>query len=158
MKRLTTLVVLGSLLLVQPALAAGKPQGCFTQAEINAERLVRQGLRLREGAVGCDGNPWNYHTLSQWQDIDKRFGAQFAQQTKIRKGAFTREFDKDAENRITQWDGRIVMRYRGAPLSDVYCTGVKTQLTEMQKSGWAIFKKRATVAPDDVKFMFKPCG
>lgn len=162
MKRVLFILVLagalGSPPLAVSALAAGKPRGCFTLAEINAERLVRQGLRLREGAVGCDGDPWNARTLSLWRDIDKRFGAQFAQQTKIRHDAFVREFDKDAENRITQWDGRIVTFYRGYPLSGVYCTGVRNQLTEMQKSGWASLKKHATVAPDDVKFVFKSCG
>lgn len=156
MKTAAALSCLVALLLSLPAEA--KPKGCFSPNEINAERLVRQGLRLREGATGCDGNPWNFGTLSMWRDIDQRFGQQFAQQTKIRKGAFVREFDKDAENRITQWDGRTVMHYRGYPLSVTYCTEIKKLLSDMQKSGWAAFKKRAVVAPDDVKFMFKSCG
>lgn len=157
MMRLIFTVFLSLLTLVEPVWAATKPRGCFTAPEISAERLVRQGLRLREGANACNGNPWNYKTLPLWTDIDTRFGWRFAQQTKIRKGAFIREFDKDAENRITQWDGRTVMFYRTYPLSDEYCAGVKKQLLDMQKSGWAVFVKAASVAPEEIKTIYNPC-
>ena len=157
MIKLTASILLCSLALALPAQAAGKPKGCFTKAEITAERLVRQGLEMREGAKGCDGDPWNYGTMSLWTDLDQRFGPQFAAQTKTRHAAFVREFDKDANNRISQWDGRIVMHFRSFPLGDVYCTEMKKLLTDMKKKGWAGFTKRASVAPDDVKFMFKSC-
>ncbi|HVI50886.1 MAG TPA: hypothetical protein VM661_06720 [Candidatus Sulfotelmatobacter sp.] len=140
-----------------PAQAA-KPKTCFSKAEMNAERLVRQGLRLREGAKGCDGDPWNFQTQAQWEDIDKRFGPQFAAQTKIRRGAFVREFDKEADYRINESDGRIVMLYRGYPLSAPYCTEIKKLLTDMQKSGWVAFTKKANTAPDEVKFVYRACN
>jgi len=156
MTRLLASILALSLVWTLPAQA--KPKSCFTAAELGAERLVRQGLRLREGAKGCDGDPWNFHTQAQWDDINNRFGKQFAAQTKIRKGAFIREFDKEAEYKLSESDGRIVMHYRGYPLSPTYCADIKKLLTDMQKSGWVTFTKRANAAPDEVNFVYRKCG
>lgn len=159
MKRLLPSFLLLSLLAAVPISAwAAKPKGCFSRPEISAERLVWQGLRLREGAKGCDGDPWNFQTQVMWEDIDKRFGPQFAAQTKIRRAAFIREFGKMADYQITQVDGRIVMHYRGYPLSVPYCTEIKSLLANMQKFGWPAFVKKANVAPDEVKFVYHSCN
>jgi hypothetical protein len=138
--------------------AEAKPKGCFSKAEETAEQVVRQGLRLREGARGCDGDPWNQRTQAAWDDIDKRLGSQFAAQTKTRKAAFQREFDKDAENHLSEWDARIVTHYRQMPLSPIYCRDVKKLLTEVQKKGWSALLKQAAKGSDQVKMVYKSCG
>ncbi|OIQ87044.1 hypothetical protein GALL_311040 [mine drainage metagenome] len=156
MRRSVGLLVLPVLVWTGTALAA-KPRGCFSANEIAAERIVRQGVRLREGARGCDGSPWHYHTWALWQQVDQRFGPQFARQTQIRQSAFVREFSKDFENRPSQSTGRLVTHYRDYPLSDVYCQGVQKQLQQTLSRGWGAFVRQASVAPDVVEFIYKPC-
>jgi hypothetical protein len=140
-----------------PALAA-KTKMCFTKAEENAEQLVRSGLRLREGASGCDGPPWSFHTKPLWDQIEQKFGPRFKQQTDIRRKAFEREFAKDAENREQMWDGRTVLHYRDFPLSKSYCTELKTSLETMLKSGWGSFASRARLDKDPVEMDYRPCN
>ncbi len=145
-------------LLPHLALAQGRPMECFTKAEQRAEQMVREGLRLREGAIGCDGPPWRAGTRPLWDDIDRRFGGQFAAQTRVRERAFRREFAKDAENRLQMWNGRIVMHFRHYPLSETYCAGIKDVLQKMQKGGWRAFTGLAAKAKDQVKMDYRPCG
>jgi hypothetical protein len=79
---LTSLTALAfSFALVPGPQALAKPRGCFTKSEQTAEEIVRYGLRLREGAMGCDGAPWEAHTQPLWEAVDKQFGPQFKQQT-----------------------------------------------------------------------------
>ncbi len=138
-------------------LALGKPRGCFTRAEQGAEEMVREGLRLREGAIGCDGPPWYAGTKPLWEEIDQRFGQRFAAQTGIRRRAFQREFAKDAENRLQMWNGRIVMHFRNYPLSETYCAGIKDVLQKMRRGGWGVFSRLAGMAKDEVKMDYRPC-
>jgi hypothetical protein len=126
--------------------ADAKEKLCFTPQEETAEMMVRGGLRLREGALGCDGRPWEMHTKPLWDQVDKKFGYQFRQQTNIRRAAFTREFSTDVENREALWDGRTVLYYRNYPLSQLYCKEIKTSLDTMLKSGWTAFAKQAAKA------------
>jgi len=140
-----------------PPQAEAKPRGCFTQAEQRAEEVVRYGLKLREGANGCDGAPWEAHTLPLWEAIDKLYGAQFKQQTDIRAKAFVREFENDAENKLTQWNARIVFYYRNYPLSPVYCAGMKKILTDIPNKPWGNFVKQAVIAHNDIRMTYVPC-
>ena len=146
-----------SLLLAGDALAAGKPKICFTPAEEAAEQLVRGGLRLREGALGCDGPPWDFHTKPLWEQVDRRFGPRFKQQTDIRRTAFVREFGNDAENRVQMWDGRTVFHFRHYPLSVPYCTEIRDNLQAMLKGGWGVFAKQAQRAKDEVEMDYRGC-
>jgi hypothetical protein len=139
--------------------AAGpKPKICFTPAEESAEQLVRGGLRLREGALGCDGPPWEFHTKPLWEQVDQLFGPRFKQQTDIRRRAFEREFAKDAENNEKMWDGRTVLYFRNYPLSIPYCTEIRNSLQAMLKSGWGAFANHARRARDEVEADYRPCG
>jgi hypothetical protein len=144
-------------LLPQDAGAQAKSRGCFTKAEQTAEQIVRQGLRLREGARGCDGAPWNMGTQSLWEDLDARLGAQFAAQTNIRRRAFIREFGDDANYQMDLWNGRIVMHFRHFPLSAVYCAEIKDMLEQAQKRGWGVIRSGAAKARDAVKMDYRPC-
>jgi hypothetical protein len=153
----TLLVALG--LVANGAFAAGpKPKVCFTKAEENAEQIVRDGLRLREGATACDDRPWDMHTQPLWDQVETKFGARFKQQTDIRRKAFLREFSKDVENRIQAWDGRTVLYFRNYPLSVPYCTELKQNLDDLLKKGWATFVARARLYRIPVEDDYKPCG
>ncbi len=144
-----------------PALAPttldAKPRGCFTKSEQTAEEVVRYGLRLREGAMGCDGAPWEAHTQPLWEAVDKQFGPQFKQQTDARAKAFVREFENDAEHKLTQWNARIVFYYRNYPLSPVYCDSIKKEMMQMQAKGWNAFVKLAKLAREDIRMTYQPC-
>ncbi len=142
--------------LAAPA-SAQKARECFSKAEETAEQNVREGLRLREGALGCDGQPWNAGTRALWEDIDRQFGPRFAAQTKVRERAFQREFADDADNRLGMWNGRIVMYFRNYPLSNLYCRDIRAMLLEMQKRGWGYFTVQAAKARDVVKMDYRPC-
>ncbi len=137
--------------------ALAKPRGCFTKAEQGAEEMVRFGLRLREGARGCDADPYDEATQPMWEQIDKDLGPQMKQQTDIRRAAFVREFENDAENKLSVWDARIVFFYRNYPLSQVYCDNIKKLLTDTQKTGWNGFRKRAIIARDEIRMTYTPC-
>ncbi len=137
--------------------AVAKARGCFTKPEMAAEEMVRHGLRLREGGETCDGEPWNEHTKPLWEAVDKQFGPQFKQQTEIRRAAFMREFEFDAEHKLTQWNARIVFYFRHYPLSAGYCGAVKKMLTDMQSKGWPMFVKQAHFARDEVRMIYEPC-
>jgi hypothetical protein len=156
MRRSLILFLLLSLLPTQ-VLAEAKARNCFTKAEQTAEQIVREGLRLREGATGCDGPPWKMHTLSLWMSVDQRLGSRFAAQTRIRKKAFQREFSDDADNRLEMWNGRIVLHYRNYPLSDVYCAGVKDMLDNALKKGWGAVTRSAARGADEVKMDYRYC-
>lgn len=132
-------------------------KGCFTKAEMAAERIVREGLRLREGALGCDGPPWSKGTKPLWDDIDGKFGQRFQAQTRTRAKAFQREFADDAENRLQLWDGRTVMAFRHYPLSDDYCDDIKQTLQDMQKKGWTVLDTRAGKERIPVEMDYRSC-
>ena len=134
-----------------------KPRHCFTRAEQGAEVMVRYGLRLREGGNACNESPWDAGTLPLWQAVDKQFGPQFKQQTDIRAAAFQREFENDAENKLTQWNARIVFYFRNYPLSPTYCAGIKTMLNDMLAKGWRVFTKQAYYARDEIRMTYQPC-
>ncbi|MDR3435401.1 hypothetical protein [Telmatospirillum sp.] len=151
------LLLLTLYLIPEPVLAQAAPRGCFSKAEENAEQIVRLGLRLREGATGCDGQPWNMHTQDLWDQVDQKLGARFAAQTQIRRGAFVREFSDDADNRLEMWNGRIVMYFRHHPLSEVYCSEVKTQLEQTLKSGWGVIARVAKTSVDEVRMDYRAC-
>ena len=146
-------------LFASSAFAAGpKPKICFTKAEESAEMLVRGGLRLREGAAGCDKPPYEMHTQPLWDQVEQKYGSQFKRQTDVRRGAFVREFAKDAENQVQAWDGRTVLYYRYYPLSGVYCVQIKKDLEGFLKTGWPAFAKKATLYRIPVEDDYKPCG
>jgi len=159
MKAAATLLLICSLL-AEDALAAGpKPKICFTKAEENAEQIVRGGLRLREGANGCDARPWMAQTKPLWDQVDQRFGPRFKQQTNIRRAAFVREFANDAENQVQAWDGRTVLYFRNLPLSVPYCAEIKKTLQDLLgKSGWGGFISRSRLYRIPVEDDYKPCG
>jgi hypothetical protein len=158
MKACVTLLIVFSLS-ANTAFAAGpKPKICFTKAEENAEQIVRAGLRLREGAAGCDERPWDMHTQPLWDRVDKQFGPRFKQQTDIRGKAFQREFSKDVENQERAWDGRTVLYFRNYPLSVPYCTEVKQNLDDLLKKGWASFVARARLYRIPVEDDYQSCG
>lgn len=138
-------------------MAEAKPRGCFTKTEIAAEQNIRLGLRLREGARQCQENPWNANTVPLWTQLDQTLGSRFAQQTEIRRRAFEREFDKNAEDRLVLWNGRIVMYYRNYPASQLYCANIRQMLDKFNKKGWAQFAKQAAKARDEVKLDYKTC-
>lgn len=144
-------------LLAAPPEGWAKPKGCFTTVEESAEGIVRYGVRLREGARACDGDPWNAGTAPLWDQIDKQFGTRFAQQTKIRHDAFVREFEGDAENKLEYWNGRIVFYYRNYPTSPVYCATIKKDMQTMQAKGWNSFVKSAALGRDEVQMDYKVC-
>lgn len=137
---------------------AAKPKICFTKAEEGAEMLVRGGLRLREGAAGCDGRPYDMHTQPLWDQIDQKFGPKFKQQTDLRRKAFEREFSKDVENNVQAWDGRTVLYFRNYPLSQVYCVQIKKNLEDFLKTGWGSFAKTAKLYRIEVQDDYKLCG
>lgn len=157
---LTIPVIAGFLFDVAPAMAqaAGQERGCFTKAEETAEQIVRLGLRMREGAKACDGPPWNARTQSTWEQLDQRFGSQFAAQTAVRRKAFQREFADDADNRLEMWNGRIVMHFRHYPLSDVYCTSIKDMMQQTLTKGFGSLKKNAAKGADEVKMDYRLCN
>jgi len=158
MKAAVTLLLVASLL-AEPAFAAGpKKKVCFTKAEENAEQIVRGGLRLREGATGCDDRPWEMHTKPLWDQVDQRFGPKFKQQTDIRRTAFVREFAGNAENQVQAWDGRTVLYFRNYPLSVPYCTEIKQSLQDMLKKGWGSFIARAHLYRIPVEDDYQPCS
>ena len=138
--------------------AGGKPKICFTKAEEGAEMLVRGGLRLREGAAGCDGRPYEMHTKPLWDQVDQKFGSKFKQQTDLRRSAFVREFSKDVENHVQAWDGRTVLYFRNYPLSQPYCAQVKKNLEDFLKSGWPSFAKTATLYRIPVEDDYRVCN
>jgi hypothetical protein len=146
-----------ALLLVPPAEAVAKPRGCFTKAEQNAEEIVRFGLKLREGGINCDGDPWNRRTRPLWDKVSDDYDAQFRQNTDIRNKAFLREFENDAEHRLQLWNGRIVFYYRHYPLSGAYCDGIRKMLTDADKNGWVKLTKQARLARDEVRMTYEPC-
>ncbi len=148
-------VILAVALLPPPAQAKGMI--CFTKSEQNAEQLVRSGIRLREGAVGCDGPPWHAATLPLWQQVDQRYGSRFKQQTELRRQAFVREFAGDAENHEQMWDGRIVFYYRNYSLSTGYCREIKQTLETIVGGGWGLFVKQAHTAQDAVEMDYRVC-
>jgi hypothetical protein len=156
MRWLLSLFVIVSLM---PAVAQAQANGsgCFRKAEQTAEQIVREGLRLREGARGCDGPPWNMRTLALWEEVDKRFGARFAAQTQIRQKAFQREFSDDADNRVDMWNGRIVLHFRHYPLSEVYCAGIKDMLEQTLKKGWGVLQRSAAKGAGEVEMDYRPC-
>ena len=159
MKRFVIALLLAAAL-PWPVLAAGQPQprGCFTKSEEAAEQMVRLGLHLREGARGCDGAPWYAGTQTLWDQVDKKFGPQFLAQTQKRKAAFVREFTDDAENRLGQWNGRIVTSFRNYPLSPEICGEIKTSLEDMLSRGWNSFSRQAVKAKDNVQMDYRVCG
>ncbi len=156
MRRLLILLLLVSLMPV-PAQAQAAGRGCFTKAEEAAEQIVREGLRLREGARGCEGPPWNMQTLALWEEVDQRFGPRFAAQTRIRRNAFQREFSDDADNRLEMWNGRIVFHFRHYPLSEVYCAGIKDMLDQTRKKGWGVLQRSAFKGAGEVKMDYRLC-
>lgn len=139
------------------AAAQPKSHGCFTMVEEVAEQIVREGVRLREGAAACDETPWNMGTRPLWVAVDKQFGPRFAAQTAIRQRAFEREFAGDAGNRLDQWNGRIVMHFRQYPLSALYCRGIKDELQQFQRRGWKYFTNQAAKAKEAVHMDYNPC-
>lgn len=157
MKRHYAILALILCLLPDWAYAQAKSRGCFSKAEETAEQIVREGLRLREGARGCSEPPWSMPVKSLWDDVDRRFGPRFAQQTNIRRKAFQREFADDADNRLERWDGRIVMHFRHFPLSETYCEAIKTTLEDVQKRGWSVLQKQAAKGVDEVTMDYRPC-
>lgn len=144
-------------LLPQSVWAQAKNRGCFTKAEMTAETIVREGLRLREGALGCDGPPWNMGTRPLWEEVDRVFGPRFAQQTHSRMRAFQREFQDDAVNRLQMWDARTVMHYRHYPVSQLYCEDIRDTLQDVRKSGWSIIPRQAAKGRDAVEMDYRPC-
>jgi hypothetical protein len=155
LRRAATLIVF--CLAAKVAWAQAAQKECFTKAEEKAEQIVRDGVRLREGAMACDGRPYYKGTLPLWQQVDQRFGAQFAQQTKIRENAFKREFADDAENTLGMWNGRIVLHYRNYPYSDTYCDSIKIMLDNMTKKGWSVLAKQAGAGKDEVAMDYRLC-
>ncbi len=139
------------------AQAAGRPRECFTKAEESAEQIVRLGLRLREGAKGCDEPPWNMQTQGIWEQLDSQFGARFAAQTAARRRAFQREFADAADNRLEMWNGRIVMHFRHYPLSEVYCGSIKDMMQKTLGKGWGVLQKNAVKGADEVKMDYRLC-
>jgi hypothetical protein len=151
------LAVLAALAFSLPVEAFAKPRGCFTPAEQAAEWQVRHGLRLREGGIGCDGAPWYAGTKPLWESVDKQFGPQFKRETDIRAAAFQREFENDAEHKLSQWNARIVFYFRHYTLSPTYCGGIKTMLQDMLDKGWRLFTKQAYYARDEIRMTYEPC-
>jgi len=131
---------------------------CFTQSEHTAEQIIRSGLRLREGAIGCDGPPWDFHTRKAWEQVDQQYGPRFKQETDIRRKAFQREFAKDAENNEQMWDGRTVLYFRNYPLSAPYCAEIKDSLDALLKGGWSNFAKKSKLSKDEVEADYRVCG
>jgi hypothetical protein len=158
MKAAIALVTVVSLFASSVSAAGGKPKICFTKAEENAEMLVRGGLRLREGAAGCDGRAYEMHTQPLWDQVDQKFGPKFKQQTDLRRKAFVREFAKDVENHVQAWDGRTVLYFRNYPLSQVYCVQIKKNLEDFLKTGWASFAKTALLYRIQVEDDYKLCN
>ena len=155
--RLTSILCLLALLIPDCAFAQGAVRKCFTRPERQAEQMVREGLRLREGAAGCDRPPFYAQTWPLWEDINRTFGQRFAQQTQVRQRAFQREFGKTTENRLMMWDGRIVTYYRNYPLSPLYCSSLHDMLQSMQRKGWTVFTKWAKASADEVEMDYEPC-
>jgi hypothetical protein len=158
MKAAVTLLTALSLFASSASAAGPKPKICFTKAEENAEMLVRGGLRLREGAAGCDERPYEMHTQPLWDQVNQKFGAKFKQQTDIRRAAFVREFAKDAENEVQAWDGRTVLYFRFYPLSPVYCIQIKKNLEDFLKTGWGGFAKTAHLYRIQVEDDYRLCN
>ena len=157
MKRIVALAAILAFAAAPLPVAEAKPRGCFTKQEQTAEEVVRYGLRLREGGQGCDEAPWLDRTRPLWDAVDSQFGPQFRQQTETRRQAFIREFENDAENKLSQWNARIVIYYRHYPLSQVYCDQLKKTLTDVTKKPWGAFVKQAAIAHNDVRMTYTPC-
>jgi len=70
------------------ALAEARADGRIRSGDLVLMEALGGGLRLREGANGCDERPWSMKTAGLWQQVDEKFGSKFKQQTDIRRGAF----------------------------------------------------------------------
>lgn len=158
-KRGATLrILLAAVLGVTVSLPAhGKPRGCFTAAEHNAERVVRHGIFLRAMAVRCDGVPFSMGTVAVWADLETRLGPQFKRLTDLRQRGFEREFEKRAQQILFAWDGRLVMQNRHMFLTKPQCDDAKKQMEEGTKRGFAAIRKQADKMRNEVYGDYKIC-
>ena len=146
-----------SVLILDAGEALAAPRGCFTNAELSAEGIVRYGLRLREGARLCSEPPYAFEMMPLWESVDKQVGVRFASSKAKREGAFLREFGKDAHHRLEMWNARIVFRFRYHPVSEPFCRSVEQTMKDIQTRGWSVFAKQAALSRDEVRMDFRPC-
>lgn len=152
------LLILSSILAATAADPAwAKPQRCFKAKEATAEENVRHGVRLREGAARCDSMGLTAGSNEAWQAINEAVAPQFKAQMDIRTAAFGREFESNAEQQLTHWNGRIVMHFRHRPLTAPYCQNLAANLKELRDKGWPAFIKQAKLEAGEIKMDYKIC-
>ncbi len=151
-----TASLLLALLSAEPALAAGKPKGCFAQAEHQAEWEVRHGVRLREAADRC-GVVYQPGMPKTWEGVADKLGARFKTANDTRRKAFQREFPDNFENAIVWWDGKIVMYFRNYPVNAAWCGELAKQLDEVSKKGYKAFQSQAKLGRGEVQHNIKAC-
>lgn len=149
--------ILGLCLLTSTA-AEAKPKGCFTQAEVEAEKTVRVGVMLRETAMRCDIAPFSAGTLPLWTDVDTALGSRFARATQTRRQGFVREFPKEGADLMSYWDGRLVMHFRHLPLTQADCQDTAKTLKMVRKKGFNAFRSQADKVKNEVRMDYKACG
>ena len=149
-------LILAASILAAPS-AWAKPKGCLGAREETAEQVVRHGVRLREGAQRCEALGFATGAAERWRALDAQLGEQFAAQVAVRAKAFDREFGELAEQELRNWDGRIVGYFRNRPLSQIYCGGIQTMLTEAGAKGWVGFKKQALRERGEVRMTYRIC-
>jgi hypothetical protein len=150
-------VVVAVVLAALPVAAGAqvKFKRCLSQAEMQTEQLVRQGVFLREAANRCDEMVPG--TAKKWKDFDQRFGARLKSQTDRRAKLFQREFKQDALKVRTYFDGRLVTYHRNVPLTVAYCEHADEMLDEIAKGGWGAFTTQAKLLQNEVLLDYKSC-
>ena len=157
LKNILSVCLAVSILALDAGTAWAAPRGCFTNAELNAEGIVRYGLRLREGARLCSEPPYAFEMMPLWESVDRQVGQRFAGNKRQREAAFLREFGKNAYHRLEMWDARIVFRFRYHPVSEPFCRSVEQTMKDIQTRGWSVFAKQAALSRDEVRMDFRPC-
>lgn len=152
------LLLLALCLLVLPSSAfpAGKGKGCFTAAELTAEREVRHGIFLREASRLCQGR-FLADSAKTWDSFEQTNGARFRAAVARRAKAWKREFPKDWQVKQTHADGAIVTYARNYSVESAFCTKIEARLKEITKRGYAAFTNQTRMIRNEVADDYKTC-
>jgi hypothetical protein len=155
MRRACLLLALAFVPVLAPA-AWGKPKGCFTKAELIAEREVRHGIFLREASRRCQGR-FLAHSRKIWDAFEQDNGVRFRTQVARRASGWQREFPDDWKIKQTRSDGQIVTYARIQAVTPAFCANVDEMLQENGKAGYAGFARQAARIRNEVTDDYRQC-